>query len=429
MVKDSAWRLITQLILSIGNLLISILVSRVLGPELRGVYVLLTLIANTAVVFSNLGVGQGVMYYLSSKKYSASEIWTFSTLFSIIGGGIVYFLTLIVALSISSLLGLNNYLSLLAPVLLVIPFQFQRIMLGNYFLARQLLKFYNLFDVIIVYGQLAILVFTLILFKDKLLAFVIAWCINIVGVVFVFTWMSWNVAFVGRLRLILILRDLLNYGIRAYSANLIQFLNYRLDTFLVSYYVGSYQLGLYSVGVALAEMVWQISGASGTILFAKVSASDKATANEITPRVCRVTLWVSALVATFVAGLSFWLIPMVYGDAFRLSILPLLLLLPGIVAFSIVRILYNDLAGRGRPEVGTAITGYGLFLTLVLDFILIPQLGMFGAAIASSVSYSASALVTLLVYRRITLVKIRKVLVPTQDDLFRLVRVFQLKSV
>jgi Na+-driven multidrug efflux pump len=52
-------------------------------------------------------------------------------------------------------------------------------------------------------------------------------------------------------------------------------------------------------------------------------------------------------------------------------------------------VLTNEIAGRGYPQYNSINSGLGLVLTVILDLLLIPGYGVLGAAIASSVAYTA----------------------------------------
>ena len=98
---------------------------------------------------------------------------------------------------------------------------------------------------------------------------------------------------------------------------------------------------------------------------------------------------------------------------------------PRIVLFSAARVLNNDIAARGRPLVNSAIAAASVVCNIALNVVLIPRYGINGAAWASTASYSLLFLATAGVYRRITRVPLRALLVPTRDDGPRYVRLIK----
>jgi Na+-driven multidrug efflux pump len=78
------------------------------------------------------------------------------------------------------------------------------------------------------------------------------------------------------------------------------------------------------------------------------------------------------------------------------------LILPGIVAYSVVAVLSRYIVGRGRPGTGTLILVAGLAVNIVANLILVPRFGINGAAASSSISYGLTAIVTLVVFQRLS---------------------------
>jgi len=64
-------------------------------------------------------------------------------------------------------------------------------------------------------------------------------------------------------------------------------------------------------------------------------------------------------------------------------------LLPGVVLLGGAKVLTNEIAGRGYPHYNSVNSGLALILTVILDLVLIPRYGALGAALASSLAYTA----------------------------------------
>jgi len=114
--------------------------------------------------------------------------------------------------------------------------------------------------------------------------------------------------------------------------------------------------------------------------------------------------------------LSGWLIR-IFLPGFIAAIPIVAILLPGIIAISITLVVTSDLNGRGRPLPPSLAAFASTLVGLVLYLELIPRRGMWGAAVASSISYSFSALLSLILFAAITKVRIHQLLVPRIADL------------
>lgn len=208
------------------------------------------------------------------------------------------------------------------------------------------------------------------------------------------------------------------FALPCYAANTAQFLNYRLDVFVVGFFAGATSVGRYTLAVSLAQLLWLMSNSVATVLLPKVAAAtDIAESVRHTTRVTRLSLWATAICALALALLATQAIPLLYGEAFRPSISALFWLLPGIVVFSVANVLAAYIAGIGKPTLNFWVSSLSLVVTVALDLALIPKLNIVGAAIASTVSYSVSALMLIVFFKRETGASLRQVLLPTSEDL------------
>jgi O-antigen/teichoic acid export membrane protein len=121
--------------------------------------------------------------------------------------------------------------------------------------------------------------------------------------------------------------------------------------------------------------------------------------------------------APVLAAVATFAIPLVFGPRFQGSIVLLLWLLPGLVAMAVGSPLVLYLVQqRGRPVLSGAAALIGLAVDVLLCFIWIPGHGALGAAWASSVAYSAQALLLLLWFRAGTGTAWRDLLIPRRGD-------------
>ena len=193
----------------------------------------------------------------------------------------------------------------------------------------------------------------------------------------------------------------LRFGTRALPGAVAERLQFRADSFLINIILGVRETGIYSVTSGLAETLWYVPNALGTVMFSR-AVDPKADAGRIASVLTRTTLAVALATAvpTFIFGPR--LVRFVYGAQFADAGVALRLILPGIVAYSVVAILSRYITGRGKPGTGTLILIAGLVVNVAINLWLIPRYGIDGAAVASSVSYLLTALLTLIVFHRLS---------------------------
>ncbi len=214
------------------------------------------------------------------------------------------------------------------------------------------------------------------------------------------------------------LREIMVYSFSCYLSNFTQFLNYRLDVFIVTYFAGLQTLGLYTLAVSLGQMIWLVSKAAATVLLPNVAAQqEEIDANaERTAQITRVAFGISMIAALLLAMFAAPIVPWLFGEEFQPSVAPLLWLLPGIAAFSAANVIASYLAGAGKPRLNFYVSLAGLIVTIALDLLLIPRFNIAGAAIASTLSYLTSTIVIIYFFVRASNLKVRQILRPTRDD-------------
>jgi O-antigen/teichoic acid export membrane protein len=211
--------------------------------------------------------------------------------------------------------------------------------------------------------------------------------------------------------------EVLRYGLRAYAGTLLQGLNYRLDFFLVAFFLPISQVGLYSIAVTATEMLWVVPNNLGTVLMQRAASLSGHDSDRLTRAMTRLTSLFLLAACVLLAAVALPLITLVFGSAFRGAVQPLLLLLPGTWALGLWKNLTNDLIGRGHPHAKAISAGVAAGVTALLDVLLIPRYGISGAAVASSASYVVAFLMALSSYRRFTDAGPAALTVPRRGDL------------
>ena len=183
-----------------------------------------------------------------------------------------------------------------------------------------------------------------------------------------------------------------SYSFIVFITNVIQFLAYRVDYWLVDYYRGNEALGLYSLAVKLGQLFWVLPILFAGIIFPQASDKENEQSEarlKVLTRISVTFLFIAELIALALASL---LIPFLFGEAYRQTVTAFIYLLPGIFLFSIDILLAAWFAGKNRLNVNLTGSIMCFLVVLVLDLWLIPRRGIQGAAIASSIAYSFAGL-------------------------------------
>ena len=207
----------------------------------------------------------------------------------------------------------------------------------------------------------------------------------------------------ARLRRRAAARELVRHSRGAHLANILSFSNYRFGYYAVAFLVGTKALGILSVGVALAEAIWLIPRSTALIQYvALVNAADKRGQAYAALRGSRLTLLATAAAVAVLAAVPAAWLAAVFGPEFGAAHGVILALAPGILINGAGMQPSTYFAGTARYGVNNRAGLLGLAVTVPVCLLLVPRLGMVGAALGMSASYAASVLYLFGHYRRAT---------------------------
>lgn len=212
-----------------------------------------------------------------------------------------------------------------------------------------------------------------------------------------------------------LLREQLAFGSRNIAGDMAERLQLRADSFVVNAQLGVHATGVYSVTAGLAETLWYVPNALGTVMFSRAvgSAGDAARVAAVLTRTT-IAVALATAVPAFVLGPR--LVRLFYGSEFTDAGVALRYILPGIVAYSVVAVQSRYVVGRGRPGVSTLIMVAGLCVNITSNLVLVPRLGITGAAMSSSISYAVTALLMLATFLRLSGLGWRETIVLRRSD-------------
>lgn len=181
-------------------------------------------------------------------------------------------------------------------------------------------------------------------------------------------------------------------GLRIGFVNLVSLLNYRIELIILELYHGLAQVGLYSLAVSLAELLWVVSGSFTTATVAPlVAAETDDAAAALIARSARAALAATAVLGVAIGVGGWFLISPVFGTYFESSTRPLLILIPGAVAFAPAAVIASFFSLRqGKTRYPLRFSLLSVCVTAVLAVVLIPGHFGVGAALASTAGYSVS---------------------------------------
>lgn len=189
------------------------------------------------------------------------------------------------------------------------------------------------------------------------------------------------------------------FSLAIFGANLIQFLAYRTDYWMLEYYSGLKALGNYSQATRFVQLFWIIPQAAAALMLPSILNQKKEEGELFVWKLLKsITPLVFILIGPFlmVVYILFHSVLLEFDEAWRAC----LILLPGTILFMISIVTAPFFTAINQLKVNLKISAGCLLCIALLDLFLIPSMGVIGAAIASSVGYGFSGFASFYMFRR-----------------------------
>ena len=166
-------------------------------------------------------------------------------------------------------------------------------------------------------------------------------------------------------------------------------INSFLDQLLLSQLVPPADLGRYAIAASVTTVPIPLVSAIGNVAFPRLAARRGRAASSV--RLALTAVLVAAGIASAIllplAASAYWLIPAVFGPAYRGAVPLLWVLTPGGVFLACGQVVGDLLRGLGRPGQVARAQGATAVGAVVLLIALLPAVGVMAAAIASTLAY------------------------------------------
>lgn len=211
-------------------------------------------------------------------------------------------------------------------------------------------------------------------------------------------------------------KEMLKYGYVIQLSTLVSTLNRRMSVYLIRQHCTEDAVGVYGAGTQVGEGLKVFGQSVAMVQFSSLSnLNDKKEIVALTIKFLKIAIVLTLLALLVVVCLpvSFfeWLFTEDFGQVKQI----LLLMSPGILFLSAHMIFTHYFSGTGIPKYNLYASLVGLAVTVPATFLLIPSMGIAGAAVSFSCTYAAIMLYQWFVFRRLAEVKAKDLLL-TKDD-------------
>lgn len=399
--KNTLYLFSSQLISALCTFISWVLIARMLGTSGQGEWSLYVNLFTLGIMLLSFGIPQAVVHFLANGKMEKNKLWKSAlVLCAILSVCFFLILTIMQGLNVGrifipNLLNSSFYYLLATAQLFFLLFN--QLLLGIFHAEEDFKSAsrINLVQALFLLGSYALVYFFNVEINQHFFYSILVVNVLAMGVQFLVIQkllIKYHAVYLENKQSDLtIFKPLIVFSLIIYFSNLISFLTYKMDVWFINYFEKeTSEIGVYSVAVALSQMIWMLPQALHFIIYSSISKKENTKFS--TTKILVLSIYVFIISIGFaILGyiVSLFLVPSLFGDGFKNVVYIMPLLLPGIVFYAIVLIISAFNAGMKKVKTNLYATIFGFVICIICDYILIKEYGIKGAAWASSISYFA----------------------------------------
>lgn len=411
--RDLRYAMGTQFPVFLFGLVAAVFLARLLGPEGRGALALFQADVQLLIFMVGLSIPQGLVYFLSSQKLGTGELVGIALILTAVGFSLCCVLLLVSWVGAMGTFFLPpGYAHPMSYLYLAGAFASTQlgtvadglIQGSKGFRSSSLASLSNSVANAVAFGGALFLQHRhgwKVGVPDVLVLTLLLMLVN--------TTTMWLLC-ARRLRVVPNLRVSLQQHVRPFLAYVrlvhlavfVNFLNYRLDVWIVGRYSGTEELGFYVLAVNAAQLLWLVSNPLCAVLLPYLASGSMDQRLRRLRSYARLNTSLLVLLGTALYAGADPLIQMLYGHRFADSVEPLRILLPGVFLLGLTKVYGTFFAATDRFRLNMWSNVIGLISTVVLCLMLIPRFGIIGACVATNASYASMFVFTFLAFSRTT---------------------------
>jgi O-antigen/teichoic acid export membrane protein len=191
------------------------------------------------------------------------------------------------------------------------------------------------------------------------------------------------------------------YGVKVQAGMVTGIANQNLDQMVMAAWLPPVDLGLYVAAVSAATLPQVFSQAVQMVSTPGIMREASPAARVLVLQRIFQRYWLlSGLIVCLVAAVLPLAIPLVFGPAFKGAIGPAEILLLGTFLIGAKEVLASGANALGDPWLSSKAQIWAVSVTVILLYLLLPALGIWGAAIASAAAYGTQLIVMVYGLRR-----------------------------
>ena len=400
--NDYLFSVIARL-LSFGfSILYSIVYSRYLQPDLRGRVSIIQNYASLLMLFFCLGINQGYPYFRKQNKNAAYTEY--------VNMVVAFFLLYLTSAGIIVILikpGIDWCVVLiLVPLLFIIKELNYVVLIERPYERNKMSIILSVFDIVFV-------LFFYCFIKANLFTILLFIILKEIGYSLVAI-MQTNINLKSLKPTFIHAAKYIKFGFFPMLTVIMMELNYKADVLMLdAFQISKTNIGIYTLAVSLAEKIWLIPDAMKDIL---VSQLAKGKNEEEVCKVTRISICIVICLSIIFLCIGKPVIEFMYGKSYQGTFSVIALLLIGIIGMVFYKTVYSYNVTKGKRVINFILLSIATSTNIIANYFLIPKYSIYGAAVASSLSYLICGVVFLLYFCNKTKKPVNDLILLKQDD-------------
>ncbi|MCX5682210.1 MAG: polysaccharide biosynthesis C-terminal domain-containing protein [Planctomycetota bacterium] len=193
--------------------------------------------------------------------------------------------------------------------------------------------------------------------------------------------------------------EMFHYGIRYYAGKISNQANFQVGTIILAFFATREEIGLFSLAVTMTCQIMMVTEALGDVAMPRL-AGDARGRPELVTQANRLVSLVSGPLLLVLAVFAEPIVTVLFSPEFVPMVPVIRVLAVGFFIRSATKMMEYYFMMTNRPGVSSTATTIGVVINLALLGILMPVIGLLGAAIAMTASFAFSGVYLILAFRR-----------------------------
>lgn len=378
---------------------ISMLLGRYLGASDLGLYRMVTTIFGTLMLFTGIGIPAAVIKYVAEFRDNDEkfgQIVSVGLITSIILGANTFLLVYLNAGIFADLFHMSELSGLIKILAFAIPFSIVNDILFGLLNGQR--KMNKSACASLIQSTLMLIFTFLLVLKYGVIG-------AVAGMVFSYILTTLFLISIQKIPKITTknyfnnLIPIVNFGSKTLLSNIINIINYQADILMIGYFMTKTDVGIYSVSIMFAKLIWIFPDSMQKITFPLISEYYAKEKNKLIQILVDRCMKYSAMFLIFCSSFFVFfghiIIDFLFGPEYGSSAIPLNILIIGTVLFGITKSVGSIFASAGKVNLVYKIPFISAASNLILNATLIPMYGINGAAFATTISFSISTMLML----------------------------------